>query len=115
MKVERNLVVACVTPSRPRARSTFEDPKFSMSAPVPQAVGTLESTPFGELLIQALDNRLTGTLILEEGPGTRHGVYLEAGTPRRAKLAAPTPHLGEVLVDTGAISPEVHERTLERA
>ena len=86
-----------------------------MSAHVPQAVGTLESTPFGELLIQALDNRLTGTLVLEEGPGMRHGVYLEAGTPRRAKIAAPTEHLGEVLVDTGAISPEVHERTLERA
>jgi curved DNA-binding protein CbpA len=86
-----------------------------MSAPVPQAVGTLESTPFGELLIQALDNRLTGTLILEEALGVRHGVYLEAGTPRKAKIAAPTEHLGEVLVDTGAISAEVHERTLERA
>ena len=86
-----------------------------MSAPVPQAVGTLESTPFGELLIQALDNRLTGTLILDEGPGMRHGVYLEAGTPRRAKIAAPAEHLGEVLVETGAISAEVHERTLGRA
>ena len=86
-----------------------------MSAPVPQAVGTLESTPFGELLIQAFDNRLTGTLVLEEAFGVRHGVYLEAGTARKAKIAAPTEHLGEVLVDTGAISAEVHERTLERA
>jgi curved DNA-binding protein CbpA len=86
-----------------------------MSSPVPQATGTLESTPFGELLVQALDNRLTGTLILEEAAGVRHGVYLEAGTARRAKIAAPTEHLGEILVDTGAISADVHERTLERA
>jgi curved DNA-binding protein CbpA len=86
-----------------------------MSSPAPQTVGTLEQTPFGELLVQALDGRLTGTLILEETAGVRHGVYLEAGEPRRAKIAAPTEHLGEVLVDTGAISADIHERTLERA
>jgi curved DNA-binding protein CbpA len=86
-----------------------------MSSPVPQATGTLESTPFGELLVQALDQRLTGTLILEETAGVRHGIYLEAGLARRARLAAPGEHLGEILVDAGAISAETHERTLERA
>lgn len=75
----------------------------------------MEQTPFGELLVRAVDGRLTGTLILEEAEGVRHGVYLEAGLARRAKIAAPTEHLGEVLVDTGAISADVHARTLERA
>ncbi len=82
---------------------------------VPQAIGTLESTPFGELLVQALDHRLTGTLVLEETGGARHGIYLEAGTPRKAKVGTSVAHLGDVLVDTGAISSEVHEETLSRA
>jgi len=81
----------------------------------PQAVGTLKSSPFGELLVQAFDHRLTGTLVLEETTGTRHGIYLEAGTPRKAKLGDGGVHLGEVLVQTGAISSAVHEETLARA
>jgi curved DNA-binding protein CbpA len=86
-----------------------------MSAHVPEVVGTLESTPFEELLVQALDNRFTGTLVLEEVGGVRHGIYLEGGRPRKAKIAASVGYLGEVLVSTGAISSAVHERTLERA
>jgi curved DNA-binding protein CbpA len=86
-----------------------------MTAPVPHTVGTLESTPFGELLVQALDHRLTGTLVLEETTGARHGIYLESGTPQQAKMASPVAHLGDVLVDTGAISSEVRARTLSRA
>ncbi len=86
-----------------------------MTAPAPHSVGTLESTPFGELLVQALDHRLTGTLVLEEASGARHGIYLESGTPKKAKMASPVAHLGDVLVDTGAISREVRERTLSRA
>lgn len=82
---------------------------------VPQTVGTLKATPFGELLVQAHDRRLTGTLVFEEAGGARHGVYLEAGAPQKAKIGGAGIHLGEVLVETGAISAEVHERTLERA
>lgn len=81
----------------------------------PQTVGTLKSSPFGELLVQAFDHRLTGTLVLEETTGARHGIYLEAGTPRKAKLGDGAVHLGEVLVETGAISSSVHEETLARA
>jgi hypothetical protein len=86
-----------------------------VSAPAPQVVGTLAGTPFGELLVQALDHRLTGTLVLEEASGARHGIYLAQGTPLKAKIAAPIAHLGDVLVDTGAISREVREWTLPRA
>jgi hypothetical protein len=86
-----------------------------MTAPAPLAIGTLASTPFGELLVQALDHRLTGTLVLEESSGARHGIYLEDGKPKRAKLASPVLHLGDVLVSSGAITSDVRERTLSRA
>ncbi|HEX6274771.1 MAG TPA: DUF4388 domain-containing protein [Polyangiaceae bacterium] len=80
-----------------------------------QAVGFLETTPFVDLLVHAYDRRLTGTLVLEEPGGQRHGVYFEAGTPRKAKTAEAVARLGEVLVETGVISADVHRRTLERA
>jgi hypothetical protein len=82
---------------------------------VPEASGTLAATPFPELLVQALDQRFTGTLVLEETNGARHGIYLEAGTPQKAKVAVPVAHLGRVLVEAGAITHEVHEDTLARA
>jgi hypothetical protein len=80
-----------------------------------QAVGFLETTPFVDLLVHALDHRLTGTLVLEEPSGLRHGVYFESGTPRKAKTAEAVARLGEVLVETGVITEDVHRRTLARA
>jgi curved DNA-binding protein CbpA len=86
-----------------------------MSEHVPEVAGTLENTSFGQLLVHALDHRLTGTLVLEEPGGTRHGIYLEAGTPKKAKVAAPVGYLGDVLLDAGAITPAVHARAIERS
>jgi len=86
-----------------------------MSEHVPEVVGTLSNTPFGQLLVHALDHRLTGTLVLEETGGIRHGIYLEAGTPKKAKLSAPVGYLGDVLLDAGAITPAVHARAVERS
>jgi hypothetical protein len=86
-----------------------------MSEETAQAVGFFESTPFVDLLVHAYDHRLTGTLVLEEASGLRHGVYFEAGTPRKAKTAASIAPLGQVLVETGVISEDVHRRTLARA
>jgi curved DNA-binding protein CbpA len=86
-----------------------------MSEHVPEVVGTLENTPFGQLLVHALDRRLTGTLVLEETGGIRHGIYLEAGTPKKAKVSAPVGYLGDVLLDAGAITPAVHARPVERS
>jgi hypothetical protein len=78
-------------------------------------VGSLEATPFADLLVHAFDHRLTGTLVLEEPSGSRHGVYFEAGLPRKAKTADSVAPLGEVLVETGVISERVHRSTLSRA
>jgi hypothetical protein len=86
-----------------------------MSATLPQAAGTLETTPFADLLVRAHDQRATGTLVLEEPGGLRHGVYFDDGEPKRAKVVSPGAHLGEVLVKRGQLSPDVHRATLERA
>jgi tetratricopeptide (TPR) repeat protein len=86
-----------------------------MSERAAQAVGFLEATPFVDLLVHAFDHRLTGTLVLEEPGGLRHGVYFEAGTPRKAKTASAIAPLGEVLVETGVITEDVQRRTLARA
>ena len=86
-----------------------------MNAQAVETVGTLEATPFADLLVQAHDGRRTGTLVLEEPSGTRHGVFFNEGEPARAKVISPGAHLGEVLVDCGQLSPEVHRATLERA
>jgi hypothetical protein len=79
------------------------------------AVGFLEATPFADVLVHAFDHRLTGTLVLEEPSGYRHGVYFESGTPRKVKIGVTVASLGEVLVEKGVISRDVHQRTLARA
>lgn len=86
-----------------------------MSAHLAQAAGTLERTPFADLLIQAHDARATGTLVLEEPGGKRHGVYFHDGQPERARVVTSGAHLGELLVERGALSADLQQETLARA
>lgn len=86
-----------------------------MTIALPETIGSLEQTPLAHLLVTALDRRATGTLVLEEPSGERHGLYFEAGQPRKVKTAAPVIHLGELLLQGGAISRPAYEATLARA
>jgi hypothetical protein len=86
-----------------------------MTIALPETIGSLEQTPLAHLLVTALDRRATGTLVLEEPSGERHGLYFEAGLPRKVKTAEPVIHLGELLVQGGAISRPAYEATLARA
>jgi curved DNA-binding protein CbpA len=86
-----------------------------MSNPLPALTGTLESTPLVNLLVYALDHRLTGTLVLEQADGLKHAVFLEDGAPAKARLADGGPFLGEVLVALGKLTLEEYERTLAEA
>jgi hypothetical protein len=86
-----------------------------MPALVPEAAGFLGRTPLSHLLAHALDHRLTGTLVLEEADGTRHGIYFDSGAPKRVLTAPPVIHLGELLVEMGTLTPTAHERTLDTA
>lgn len=86
-----------------------------MAALVPEAAGFLGRTPLAHLLAHALDHRLTGTLVLEETDGARHGIYFDCGAPKRVLTAPTVVHLGELLVETGTLSQSAHERTLQVA
>ena len=65
-----------------------------MSKPKATASGTLESTPLANLLVYALDKRLTGTMIFEPPGGGRSAVFFNEGAPAKAKTADPVIHLG---------------------
>jgi curved DNA-binding protein CbpA len=86
-----------------------------MSTPRPTATGSLDSTPFLNLLVYALDHRLTGTLVLEEAGGRRHAVQFQDGAPWKVKTAEPVLYLGQVLMDMGHLSEAVYADTLARA
>lgn len=87
-----------------------------MSTPRPTATGSLESTPLLNLLIYALDNRLNGTLVLEDpDAGHKHAIQFIEGTPSKAKTAEPVQYFGHALVELGAIEEEVRARTFEDA
>jgi curved DNA-binding protein CbpA len=73
-----------------------------MSTPTPTAKGSLETTPFLNLLVYALDHQLTGTLVFEEpASGERHALELSLGIPTKAKTHEPVAILGRVLVELG--------------
>jgi len=86
-----------------------------MTEAAPTAQGSLEATPFGHLLVYALDRMLTGTLVLEESNGKRHAIYFDRGGPSKAKIQDPILFLGRVLVEQKLISEEAYERSLVQA
>jgi len=79
------------------------------------ATGTLQTTPFGHLLVYLLDRGLTGSLVLEEPNGDKHAIWFETGAPAKVKTATPIIYLGQVLVEQRTITREIYERTLQGA
>jgi curved DNA-binding protein CbpA len=86
-----------------------------MSQPAPTASGTLAATPFGHLLIYALDRRLTGTMVFEEPEHRKHAIYFLLGAPAAARGAVVVAPLGELAVERGELSAERLEPALEAA
>ena len=86
-----------------------------MSYVAPTATGSLETTPFGHLLVYVLDHLLSGTLVLEQQDGSKHAVLFDEGAPAKVKTATPVVYLGQVLVERGLITRETSERALESA
>ncbi len=85
-----------------------------MSKPTATASGTLESTPLANLLVYAVDKRLTGTMIFEPPGGGRSALYFHEGAPAKAKTSDPVVHLGRLLLELGAIGEDDFNRTLAR-
>jgi len=86
-----------------------------MQPPLPALTGTFETTPLVNLLVYALDHRLTGTLVFEQEDGQKHAVFLDDGSPAKARLAAGGIFLGELLVELGKITRAAHQSTFEQA
>jgi tetratricopeptide (TPR) repeat protein len=81
----------------------------------PTATGSLESTPFCELLVYALKQALSGSLVLECPDHTKHAILLQLGSPVKARVDAPETRLGELLVASGAIDPAARAAALAGA
>src|SRR5688572_26101117 len=86
-----------------------------MSQPAPTASGTLASTPLANLLIYALDRRLTGSLVFEEPNKSKHAVYFAAGAPALVGLSVLVAPLGELVVEAGLLPRERLDAALAAA
>lgn len=69
----------------------------------PTATGNLTSTPFCELLVYALGQSLSGSLVLECPDRSKHAVLFQSGSPVKARIADPSLRLGERLLACGWI------------
>jgi hypothetical protein len=76
------------------------------------AEGDLGRTPFGHLLVYALDRRLTGALFLHEPSGVVHAVQLSRGVPVKMRPGDRYALLGEMLVEASAVSPATIEQAV---
>ncbi len=74
-----------------------------MSTNTPTATGSLASTPFCELLVYALTQALSGSLVFECPDRTKHALLLHFGSPVKARVDNPGTRLGEVLMALGWI------------
>jgi hypothetical protein len=82
-----------------------------MSAP--SATGNLASTPFCELLVYALSQELSGSLVLECPDRTKHAILFTAGVPAKARVTHPGTRLGQVLVQLGSVTADALRQALE--
>lgn len=69
----------------------------------PTATGSLASTPLCELLVYALAQSLSGSLVLECPDHAKHAVLFDLGAPVKARVDNAGTRLGQVLLRRGAI------------
>lgn len=78
------------------------------------ATGNLEATPLSQLLVYALDKRLTGSFIFQTPDRQKSALYCVDGAPANAKTAQPVIHLGRLLLELGKIDEGAYNQTLTR-
>jgi hypothetical protein len=104
---------------RPRSVALFEDPMIEVVAQLeelePTARGTLTSTPIVHVLVYMLDHRQTGTVVLREVDGRHHVVYFQDGRACVVRNGRPLALLGDGLVASGLMAPDVLVKALEVA
>jgi hypothetical protein len=104
---------------RQRSAALFEDPMIDVVAHIeemePTARGTITSTPIVHVLVYMLDHGQTGTVVLREIDGRHHVIYFQDGRASVIRNGRPVALLGDGLVASGLISPEVLVKALEVA
>ncbi len=88
-----------------------EDGEVAAPTTRPMAQGTFAKTPLVHLLVYALDNKLTGTLLTDQG-GRRSAIYFENGLPCKAQTATLVSPLDRTLLDMGLLDAETLAQTL---
>ena len=86
--------------------------EFSTHRPAPAASGTLAKTPFLHLLVYALEKKLGGTIEVITPDRRSVAILFVAGEPAKARPSEPVSHLGQVFVELGYLTPELHDTTL---
>jgi HD-GYP domain-containing protein (c-di-GMP phosphodiesterase class II) len=79
----------------------------------PTARGTLASTPIVHVLVYMLDHVQTGTVVLREPDSSGHLFYFHEGAPSKARLGKPLALLGEQLIAHGAAPYEAVAKAIE--
>jgi curved DNA-binding protein CbpA len=79
----------------------------------PSATGTLGSTPFCELLVYALSQNLSGSLVFECPDRSKHALLLAGGVPAKARVTHVGTRLGQILIQIGCVQPEALREALD--
>ncbi len=88
---------------------------MTSGAPLPQptASGTLAKTPFSHLLLYLLEKQLTGSIELMAPDGERSTILVLEGFPSKVRTSEPTSYLSNVLLETGIVSSEQLESSMQ--
>lgn len=88
---------------------------MSSNAVTPMARGLLSMTSLAELLVLALDRRLSGSFVFETPVSEKSALVVLAGRVTKVRTAAPVEPLGRLLTDSGIIDRATLEHALRRA
>jgi len=79
-----------------------------------QATGTLGGTPIANLLVYALDRRLSGTLVIEDPQKQKSAIAFRRGIPSKVKLGPLVAPLSALAVAAGVLDEAKAESTFEQ-
>ena len=83
-----------------------------MSHPTPSLHGKLQSQPLFQVLVQLLEQRASGTLIVEEPDKSKSAIHFALGAPMKARLPKHTEEAGALLRELGLIDAATENRGL---
>ncbi len=93
---------------------SVEQPSLRPQAPA-TAQGTLAKTPLVHLLVYALDNDLSGTILMVAPERGRNVIIFDHGTPCKARTPEMVSPLGETLLGMGLLDEETLAQSLQAA